>query len=52
MTIGIILFIVMGLALLVAVPNWPHSRTWGYGPAGGIALVLIIVFVLFILGRI
>jgi len=52
MTIGTILLIVLVLALIVAVPSWPHSRAWGYGPSGGIALVLIILLILFLLGRI
>jgi Protein of unknown function (DUF3309) len=32
------------------VPRWPHSRSWGYGPSGGIGLVLVIVLILWMLG--
>jgi hypothetical protein len=52
MTIGTILLIVLVLALIGAIPSWPHSRSWGYGPTGGIGLVLVIVLILFLLGKI
>ena len=51
-TLGLILLIVIILMLLGAVPRWPHSRSWGYGPSGGLGLVLIIVLVLVLLGHI
>ena len=47
---GTLLLIVLILLLLGAVPNWPHSRNWGYRPSGGLGLVLIIVVVLLLLG--
>ena len=40
------------LALLGAIPTWPHSRGWGYGPTGGVGLILMIVLILFLLGHI
>jgi hypothetical protein len=43
---GLILLIVLVLLLLGAVPAWPHSRSWGYAPSGGLGLVLVIVLVL------
>lgn len=49
--LGTILLIVIVLALLGAIPAWPHSRSWGYGPSGGLGLVLIIVVVLLLTGR-
>ncbi|MDB5800831.1 MAG: hypothetical protein JWL63_1770 [Rhodocyclales bacterium] len=52
MTLGTILLIVLVLLLLGAIPTWPHSRSWGYGPSGGLGLVLLIVVVLLLLGRI
>ena len=52
MSLGTILLIVLILMLLGAIPTWPHSRTWGYGPSGGLGLVLVIVLILFLLGRI
>lgn len=37
-----ILIIVLVLALLGVIPYWPHSRNWGYGPSGGIGLLLLL----------
>ena len=51
MSIGTILPIVLILLLIGAIPSWPHSRSWGYGPSGGIGLVLLIVVVLLLMGR-
>lgn len=48
---GLILMIVLILLLLGSVPSWPHSRSWGYGPSGGLGLVLIIVVVLVLTGN-
>lgn len=50
--IGTILIVLLILVLLGALPTWPHSRSWGYGPTGGLGLVLIIVIILILLGRI
>jgi hypothetical protein len=52
MTLGTILLIVLILLLIGAIPAWPHSRSWGYGPTGGLGLVLVIVIVLLLMGRI
>lgn len=49
---GTILLIILILLLLGAIPSWPHSRSWGYGPSGGIGLVLLIVIILLVMGRI
>ncbi len=50
--LGTILIIVLLLMLVGAMPTWPHSRSWGYYPSGGLGLVLLIVLVLLLLGRI
>ncbi|MBU6403882.1 MAG: DUF3309 family protein [Metallibacterium scheffleri] len=50
--LGIILLIVLIVLLLGAIPSWPHSRSWGYGPSSGLGIVLIIVIVLLLMGRI
>jgi hypothetical protein len=50
MSLGTILLIILVLMLIGAIPTWPHSRTWGYGPSGGLGLILIIVLVLLLLG--
>ena len=52
MSLGTILLIVVILMLVGAIPSWPHSRSWGYGPSGGLGLVLVILLVLFLMGRI
>ncbi|MDL2336887.1 MAG: DUF3309 family protein [Pseudomonadota bacterium] len=51
MSLGTILLIVLILLLIGAFPSWPHSSSWGYGPVGGLGLVLIIVVVLLVMGR-
>ncbi|MDD0844360.1 MULTISPECIES: DUF3309 family protein [unclassified Pseudomonas] len=50
MTLGTILLLVLILLLIGAIPAWPHSRAWGYGPSGGIGLVVAIVLILLLLG--
>ena len=47
-----ILLIILILLLLGAVPAWPHSRNWGYGPSGGLGLIVIILIILVLMGRI
>lgn len=51
MSLGTILLIIVVLMLLGALPSWPHSRSWGYGPSGGIGLVLLILIILLVMGR-
>jgi hypothetical protein len=51
MGLGTILLIVLILLLIGAFPTWPHSSSWGYGPTGGLALVVVIVLVLVLSGR-
>jgi uncharacterized protein DUF3309 len=48
---GTILIVILVLALLGVLPAWPHSRGWGYGPTGGLGLVLLIIIVLVVAGR-
>lgn len=52
MTFGAILLAVLILALIGAIPNWPHSRSWGYGPSGGIGLVIVILIILLLTGNV
>jgi hypothetical protein len=51
MTIGTIALIILILLLVGAVPTWPYSRSWGFGPSGLLTIVLIIVIVLLLTGR-
>jgi hypothetical protein len=46
-----LLIVLVLLALLGAIPTWPHSRNWGYGPSGGLGLVLVVVAILLMTGR-
>jgi len=50
--IGTILLVILILLLLGALPTWPHSRSWGYFPSGGLGLVVVILIILLLLGRI
>jgi Protein of unknown function (DUF3309) len=51
MSLGTILIIVLVLILVGVIPTWPHSRSWGYAPSGVIGLILVILLILFVLGR-
>ncbi len=52
MTVSTILLVIIVLMLIGAMPTWPHSRSWGYGPSGALGTVLLILLVLALLGRI
>ena len=52
MTIGTILVILLVLALVGVIPTWGYSSGWGYGPSGGIGLVLLIVLILILTGTV
>jgi len=47
---GLILLILVVLFLVGALPTWPHSRNWGYGPSGGLGLIVVILLILLLLG--
>lgn len=47
---GLILLILVIVLLLGAVPAWPHSKNWGYGPTGGLGAILLILLILMVLG--
>lgn len=46
-----ILLIVLVLLLVGALPAWPHSRSWGYYPSGGLGLIVVVLLVLLLAGR-
>jgi len=50
MSLGTILLVVLILMLIGAVPAWPHSRSWGYGPSGGLGVLVVIIIALIVLG--
>ena len=47
-----ILIVILVLALVGALPTWPHSRGWGYYPSGGLGLIVLVLIILLLLGRI
>jgi hypothetical protein len=51
MSIGTILLIVLVLVLIGAIPAWPYSRGWGYGPSGIVGLIVVVLLILVFTGR-
>ena len=49
--LGTLLLIILILMLIGAIPTWSHSKNWGYGPSGGVGLIVIILIVLLLMGR-
>ena len=52
MATSTLLLIVLLVLLVGAVPSWPHSRNWGYGPSGVLGLVLVVLLIMALAGRI
>ncbi len=52
MSVGTILLIILILLLIGVFPSWPHSKSWGYGPSGGLGLVVVIIIILLLMGKI
>jgi hypothetical protein len=52
MTLGTILLIILILALIGAIPSWPYSSGWGYGPSGIVGTILVVVLILVLLGKV
>jgi hypothetical protein len=48
--LGMILIVLLILVLIGAIPTWPHSRSWGYYPSGGVGFVLVVVVILLLAG--
>jgi VIT1/CCC1 family predicted Fe2+/Mn2+ transporter len=51
MSLGTILLAVLVLMLVGVIPTWSHSRNWGYGPSGGLGVVVLVLLVLLVMGR-
>jgi hypothetical protein len=49
--LGTVLLIVLILVLIGVLPTWPHARNWGYGPSGIVGTIVLILIVLFLMGR-
>lgn len=52
MSTGALLLVILIVLLIVGLPTWPYSKSWGYYPTGGLGLVIVIVLVLLLMGRI
>ena len=52
MGIGTILLILLVLLLVGAIPAWPYSRSWGYGPSGIVGIIVVVLLVLVLMGSI
>jgi hypothetical protein len=52
MTLGTVLLIVLVLLLIGAIPTWPQSSGWGYGPSGIVGVLLLVLIILLLMGRI
>ena len=52
MSLGTIILIIVVLALVGVLPSWPHSRSWGYGPSGGVGLIVVVLLILVVLGKV
>jgi hypothetical protein len=50
--VSTILLVILILLLVGALPSWPYSRSWGYGPSGLLGVILVVLVVLLLLGRI
>ena len=50
--LGTVLIVILILLLVGALPTWPHSKSWGYYPSGGLGLILLILLILLLLGHI
>ena len=51
MGLGTILLIIVILLLIGAVPTWPHSSGWGYGPSGILGIIVVVLIILLLMGR-
>jgi hypothetical protein len=47
-----VIIVILILALIGALPNWGHSRSWGYGPSGLLGTVLVVVLIIYLLQRV
>jgi Protein of unknown function (DUF3309) len=52
MSLSTILLVVLIVLLVGTLPTWGHSRSWGYGPSGGLGLLVVVLVVLLLMGRI
>jgi hypothetical protein len=51
MSVGMLVLLIVILLLVGAIPAWPYSAKWGYGPSGGLGVVLLVLIVLLVMGK-
>jgi hypothetical protein len=51
MSLGTVLLIILVLLLVGSLPSWPYSSGWGYGPAGGLGFLVLVIILLLVFGR-
>ena len=51
MSIGTVLLVILILMLVGAVPHWPYSQAWGYGPSGALGVIVLVIIILLLMGR-
>ena len=51
MSIGTILLIILILILVGALPSWPYSSSWGYGPSGILGLIVVVLIIMVLMGK-
>jgi Protein of unknown function (DUF3309) len=51
MSLSTILIVILVLALIGVLPTWPHSKSWGYTPSGIVGLILVVLLIMFLMGR-
>lgn len=52
MSIGAILLVILVLMMVGALPTWSHSANWGYGPSGGLGLIVLVLIVLVVMRQV
>lgn len=52
MTTTAIVLAVLVVLLVGTLPAWPYSASWGYAPSGLFGAILLVLLVLWLLGRI
>jgi hypothetical protein len=52
MTLGMLVLVILVIMLVASLPRWPHSRSWGYYPSGGVGLLVLVLLFLLLSGRI
>ena len=48
---SLLLLIVLIIVLLAVIPSWPYSRSWGYAPSGIVGVIVVILLILWLMGR-